>query len=252
EAAHSLIDLGATVLTYAAVRVSGKPADEEHHYGHGKFENVSALAQTGLLFVLSGVVICEAIKRLTAPDAQTIHVNIWAFAVIGLSIVVDFMRSRVLTHTAKKTSSHALEADALHFSSDLWASLAVLAGLIGLRFGFWWADAAAALAVALLVCVAAWRLGRRTVDALTDVAPPGATAKITAIAAKIPGVVLVEQVRARGVGERIFVELTVGVSRMLPLDRVNAVREAVADALRNQIPGAEPVVTTDPVALSSE
>jgi cation diffusion facilitator family transporter len=252
EAGHSLIDLGATVITYAAVRVAGKPADAEHQFGHGKFENVSALAETALLFLLSGLVIWEAGKRLIEHEAHAVDANIWAFGVMAVSIVVDFVRSRALKRTAEKTSSQALEADALHFSSDLWASLAVLIGLFGVRFGVWWADSAAALAVAIVVCIAGWRLGRRTIDALTDVAPPGATASITTTASKVPGVVAVEQVRARAVGEKIFVDLTVAVSRTLPLERVREIKEAVTEALRKNIFGAEPVVTTDPVALSNE
>ena len=252
EAGHSLIDLGATGLTYAAVRVSGKPADAEHQYGHGKFEAVSALAETALLFLLSGVVIFEGVKRLIEHESDAVAANAWAFGVILVSIVVDFARSRALSRTAKATSSHALAADALHFSSDLWGSLAVLVGLVGIRFGLWWADSAAALLVAVLVCVAGWRLGRRTIDTLTDAAPPGAAAQITAIAAKVPGVVAVEKVRAREVGETTFIDLTVAVSRTLPLDRVSAIKEQVADALREKMPGAAPIVTTDPVALNTE
>jgi len=157
-----------------------------------------------------------------------------------------------LSHTAEKTSSHALEADALHFSSDLWSSLAVLVGLIGVHYGLAWADAVAAFVVAILVCVAGWRLGKRTIDTLIDVAPPGAAAKITAIAARVPGVVSVEQVRARSVGEQTFIDLGVSVSRTLPLDRVSALKDDVAAAIRKQMPGAEPVVTTEPVALNNE
>ncbi len=252
EAGHSLIDLGATIMTYAAVRVSGKPADAEHQYGHGKFESVSALAETALLFALSGIVVWEAVKRLTEHDSHRVIANAWAFGVIAVSIAVDFFRSRALSRTAKQTKSQALEADALHFSSDLWASLAVLIGLGGVRFGLWWADSAAALAVAILVCVAGWRLGRRTVDTLTDTAPEGAAAKVTATAAKVPGVVRVEQVRARAVGEKTFIDLAVAVSRTLPLDRVSALKDAVAAAISQQLPGAESTVTTDPVALDNE
>lgn len=194
EAGHSLIDLGATVLTYGAVRVSGKPADEEHQYGHGKFESVSALAQTALLFGLSAVVIWHAVERLLGAP-EHVDANIWAFGVIALSVVVDFFRARALTRTARKTSSHALEADALHFSSDLWASLAVLVGLGGVRLGLPWADTVAALVVAVLICIAGWRLGRRTIDTLTDTAPRGAAGQISAVAARVPGVVNVERVR---------------------------------------------------------
>jgi cation diffusion facilitator family transporter len=252
EAGHSLIDFGATVMTYVAVRISGKPADEEHHYGHGKVEAVSALAETALLFLLSGIVIWEAANRLLAHEGHAVDATIWAFGVILASIVIDFFRARALTHTAEKTSSHALEADALHFSSDLWSSFAVLLGLVGVHFELRWADSVAALVVAVLVCVAGWRLGKRTIDTLTDVAPPGAAAKITTIAGRIPGVVRVEQVRARAVGQQIFIELQLAVSRTLPLDRVSALKDEVAAALRQQIPGAEPVVTTDPVALNNE
>ena len=168
------------------------------------------------------------------------------------SILVDFFRSRALARTAKETQSQALEADALHFSSDLWSSLAVIAGLVGVHFGLAWADSAAAILVAAVVCVAGWRLGKRTVDTLLDVAPEGAAAQIEKIACAVPGVVAVEQVRARGVGETTFVDLTVAVSRTLPLDRVTAIRNNVAEAIQTQMPGAEPVVVTHPVALNNE
>jgi cation diffusion facilitator family transporter len=251
EAGHSLIDLGATMLTYAAVRVSGKPADAEHQYGHGKFESVSALAETALLFVLSAVVIWNVGERL-AGKAVHVDANAWAFGVIAVSMGVDFFRSRALARTAVQTSSHALEADALHFSSDLWASAAVLVGLAGVRYGLPWADSVAALVVAVLVCIAGWRLGRRTIDTLTDTAPRGAAEKVAAITARVPGVVRVERVRAREAGEKTFIEVAVAVSRALPLDRVSALKDSVAGAIRKQMPGAEPTVTTDPVALNSE
>jgi cation diffusion facilitator family transporter len=252
EAGHSLIDLGATIMTYIAVRISGKPADKEHHYGHDKVEAVSALAETALLFLLSGIVVWEAVKRLMDHEGHIVEATVWAFGVVLLSIVVDFFRARALSRTAEKTSSHALEADALHFSSDLWSSLAVLVGLVGVHYGLAWADSAAALVVAILVCVAGWRLGKRTIDTLIDVAPAGAAEKITAIAARVPGVVAVEKVRARAAGEKTFIDLGVAVSRTLPLDRVRALKDDVAAAIRKQIPGAEPVVTTDPVALNNE
>src|SRR5438105_700060 len=196
EAAHSLIDLAATVMTYFAVRMSGKPADAEHHYGHGKIESVAALAETALLFVLSAVVIFEAARRLVGAEQHAVEATLAAFAVVALSVVVDFFRSRLLYRVAADTSSEALEADALHFGSDMWSSLAVLVGLAGVRFGFAWADAAAAIVVAVFVCLAGWRLGRRTLETLTDTAPEGAAERISAVARRIPGVVAVARVRA--------------------------------------------------------
>ncbi|MCF8477412.1 MAG: cation-efflux pump [Pseudolabrys sp.] len=252
EAGHSLIDLGAAIMTYVAVRISGKPADNKHHYGHGKIESVSALGETALLFLLSGIVSWEAIKRLIDHESHAVTATYWAFGVMAASVVVDFYRARALSRVAKATQSQALEADALHFSSDLWASLAVLVGLGGVYAGIWWADAVAALVVAVLVCVAGWRLGRRTIDTLTDTAPAGAAEDITDVAANVAGVVAVERVRARAVGEITFIDLTVAVNRTLPLDRVTAIKLAVADALRMKIPGAEPIVTIDPIALDNE
>src|ERR1700677_2996773 len=173
EGGHSLIDLVATVLTYIAVRVSGKPADAEHQYGHGKVESVAALAETAFLFLLAAVVIFEAAQRLFGESVHAVEATAAAFAVIAASIVVDFFRARTLTRVAKKTSSQSLEADALHFSSDMWSSIAVLIGLGGVALGYSQADAAAALVVAIFIGIAGLRLGRRTIDSLTDTAPAG-------------------------------------------------------------------------------
>jgi cation diffusion facilitator family transporter len=252
EAAHSLIDLAATLMTYFAVRVSDKPADAEHHYGHGKVESVSALAETALLFLLSGVVIWKALARLSGGGGPPVEATAWSFAVIGGSIVVDFFRARVLYRVAGETSSEALEADALHFGSDMWSSIAVLIGLGAVALGYLWADAAAAVIVALFICIAGWRLGRRTIETLTDTAPAGAAAKITAIVARVPSVVAVERVRVRQAGGVEFVDLVVGVSRTLALDRVAALKDRIEAAVRAAYPKAELSVTTEPRALDGE
>jgi len=252
EAAHSLIDFAATVMTYFAVRISGKPADEAHHYGHGKVESVSALAETALLFLLSGVVIWEATKRLLGNQGHLVEASLAAFAVIIVSIVVDFFRARLLYRVASETASEALEADALHFGSDMWSSIAVLVGLGGVALGYQWADAAAALVVAGFVCIAGWRLGRRTIDTLTDTAPAGSAETVRRVAGRAPGVVAVDSVRVRPVGDKLFVEVVVAVSRTLPLDRVKALRERDAEAIRTEMPRAEVGVEAAPRALDDE
>ena len=151
EAAHSLLDLAATVMTYFAVRISDKPADEEHHYGHGKVDSVSALAETALLFLLSGIVIWEAAGRLIGGPPHAVAATPWAFLVMIGSIVIDFFRARILYRVAAETSSEALEADALHFGSDMWSSAAVLAGLGAVALGYPSADSAAAMVVAIFI-----------------------------------------------------------------------------------------------------
>src|SRR5580658_5935750 len=252
EAGHSLIDLSATVLTYFAVRISGKPADAEHQYGHGKMESVTALAETALLFVLTAIVVWEAVQRLMDTHGRAVEATAAAFAIITASVVVDFFRARVLRRVAKATSSEALEADALHFSSDMWSSIAVLCGLGGVRLGYPWADAAAALVVAVFICIAGYRLGRRTIDTLTDTAPAGVSERVTAIARQVPGVVAVERVRARPAGAGLFVELGVAVGRTLPLDRVTAIKEQLTAAIRAELPSAEVTITTEARALDDE
>jgi cation diffusion facilitator family transporter len=252
EAAHSALDFAATVMTWYAVRISGKPADEEHHYGHGKVESVAALIETGLLFVLSGFVIFEAAKRLAGAEVHLIEASVWAFAVIIVSIVVDFLRARLLSRVAKETTSHALEADALHFGSDMWSSIAVLIGLAGVALGYHWADSAAAIIVAIVILIAGWRLGYRTIAALTDTAPEGAAARLTVIAQRIVGVVAVERVRVRSVGPSLFADLVVAVSRTLPVDRVAEIRSAIANAVSAEMPEAEVDIVTQPRALSDE
>ncbi len=252
EAGHSLLDLSATLLTYFAVRVSGKPADAEHQYGHGKVESVTALAETALLFLLTAVVIFEAVQRLIGAQVHAVEATAAAFAVICGSIAVDFFRARTLKRVAAETSSEALEADALHFGSDMWSSVAVLIGLCGVAAGYPWADAAAALVVAAFICIAGYRLGRRTIDTLTDTAPAGVSERVGAIARQIPGVVAVERVRARPAGAVLFVELGVGVSRTLPLDRVAVIKEQLTRAIRADMPAAEVTITTEPRVLDSE
>ena len=252
EAGHSLLDLAATILTYIAVRISGKPADAEHQYGHGKVESVAALAETALLFLLAAGVAFEAVQRLFGERVYSVEATAAAFAIIAISIVVDFFRARTLGRVAEKTSSQALEADALHFRSDMWSSVAVLIGLGGVALGYSWADAAAALVVAIFICIAGWRLGRRTIDALTDTAPAGVSERVAAIAQRVPGIVGVERVRARPGGAVLFVELAVGVNRTLPLDRVAAIKERLTGAIRAELPEAEVTIITEPRALDDE
>ncbi|HEX2653772.1 MAG TPA: cation diffusion facilitator family transporter [Xanthobacteraceae bacterium] len=252
EAAHSLIDLAATIMTYFAIRVSGKPADAEHHYGHGKIESVAALAETALLFFLSAVIIWEALHRLFGDPHHAVEASIAAFLVIGFSIGIDFFRARLLNRVARDTASEALAADALHFSSDMWSSIAVLVGLGGVAWGFPAADALAALIVALFVCLAGWRLGKRTIDTLTDTAPEGVAERITDIARHTKGVVAVERVRVRPSGPVLFVDLAVAVNRTLPLDRVAMLKDALVRTIHSQLPEAELTISTSPRALDNE
>ena len=251
DALHSLIDLGATLVTLFAVRVADRPPDEEHHYGHGKVESVAALAETALLFVLAGGVAVEAVKRIGAPEV-TVTFSYVPFVVLGIEMVVNAWRARALLKVARATGSHALEADALHFASDFFGSIPVIAGLVLSAYGFAWGDPVAALTVAALISILGVRLARRTVDALVDTAPAGAAERAAAAIARVSGVVGVERVRVRLVGLRHFVEVGVAVPRTFPLDRLAVIKAAVQDAVAGALGDADVTVTTTPIALDDE
>ncbi len=251
EAIHGLLDVGATVMTYFAVRIADLPADEEHHYGHAKVESVAALAETGLLFVASGWIIWEAIQRIIGHGGE-VEVGFVAIGVVVTSIVVDFFRARHLLKVAEATGSQALEADALHFSSDMWSSAVVLVGLGLVWLGFPLGDAIAAIGVSGFVCLAGWRLGKRTIDSLMDAAPEGVSEKLRAIADRVPGVVVVERIRARPSGAMVFVDLDVGVSRTRSLDDMASIKAAIVAAVTAEMPEAELSVVAHPRALDDE
>ncbi len=256
EAAHSGLDLVAAVITLFAVRVSDRPADEQHMYGHGKVENLSALVETVLLLATCGWIIYEAFRRLLGIDKIEVNPSLWAFLTMGISIVVDVSRSRMLSRAAKKYQSQALEADALHFSTDVWSSAVVIIGLIFVRMGaaagyksvFASADAVAALIVALIVVYVSVRLGRRTVDALLDRAPSGLAGQILAVVARVEKVRGVKQIRLRGSGSQVFVDLRVIVPRYISFEESHAVTHQIRDAVRTIVPNADVTAKAVPSA----
>lgn len=251
EALHSSVDLIATVVTWVVVRVSDKPADAEHHYGHGKLESLSALGVIALLYILAGGIVVEAYSRLregAAPPTLTAL----PFVVLIVDIVVNFWRARALHKTAMATKSQALEADALHFASDVLGSFAVIIGLGLAAFGYAWGDAGAAIAVAVLISILGLRLGKSTVETLLDRAPEGASAKAEEAIRAIPGVVDVERLRVRMVGARHFVDATVQVPRTYPIDRIDSIKRKAQDAVAGTLHDADLTFTAVPVARSNE
>src|ERR1700728_3716894 len=210
EGAHNTLDIGASALTLFAVREADKPADADHPFGHAKFEAVAALAETGILAALAIVVAVQAIGRIRGGDAAG-DVKAFAIRAILFSMLVDMLRWRALTHVARVTSSQALAADALHYSSDLISSVLVLAGLAATRAGYPHADALAAIGVAGFIAVAGFRLGRATIDALVDRAPAGLTEAVRSLVVSADGVAGIEAIRLRPTGPRIVGDVIVSV-----------------------------------------
>jgi cation diffusion facilitator family transporter len=251
EALHSSVDFVATVITWLVVRVSDRPADDEHHYGHGKLESLSALGVIALLYILAGGILVESYSRLR-EGAPPPTLSAIPFVVLLVDIAVNFWRARALHRVAHDTSSHALAADALHFASDVFGSIAVLIGLGLSGFGFLWGDAAAAIGVAIMISVLGLRLGRSTVETLLDRAPEGASEKAKAAILAVPGVVGIERLRLRMVGARHFVDAIVEVPRTYPIDRIDEIKRNAEAAVNSALEDADLTFTAVPVARDNE
>ncbi len=258
EAAHSALDLIAAVVTLLSVRVSDKPADAEHQYGHGKVENFSAFIETGLLLLTCIWIVYEAVLRLFFRHVE-IEPSLAAFGVLFVSMGVDFWRSRALGKIAAKYDSQALEADALHFSTDIWSSGVVVLGLllvqVGRAYHVGWlrdADPIAALFVAGVVVYVSSRLARKTIDALLDAAPAEVRGKIVTAVSHVDGLLEVDRVRIRRAGNRYFADVSIGLARNVTFQRSEQVADAVSNAVHHVLPDADVVVHSVPRALRTE
>lgn len=253
EAAHSGLDLVAAFVTLLAVRASARPADAGHTYGHGKIENLSAAFETLLLLATCVWIVQSAIARLISGSSD-VEVNVWSFLVVGASILVDATRSRVLHRAALEHRSQALEADALHFETDIYSSAVVILGLVcvkvaGLSPQLHWlrqADAAAALGVAGIVIVISCKLGFRSVQELVDATPAGYVAQIIATVEAVPGVVDCHDVRVRHSGAKAFADIHVTVNGDMPLRDAHALTEEIEAAVRSELPDLDLVVHPEP------
>jgi cation diffusion facilitator family transporter len=253
EAAHSGLDLMAAVMTFLAVRISGKPADSNHLYGHGKAENLSGLFETLLLLVTCFWIIYEATHRLLY-HATDVEVNYWSFTVMITSIVVDISRSRILYRAAKKYNSQALEADALHFSTDIWSSGVVILGLVCVKIServpslafLHTADSVAAMMVGLIVVYVSVKLGIRTIQALLDVAPSGIEKKIVSAVEVLPGVTGCHNVRVRYSGPQLFVDIHILVDGNQTLKEAHNLTEEIERTIQKLVPNADVTVHPEP------
>ncbi|MBN1497744.1 MAG: cation transporter [Spirochaetes bacterium] len=253
EAAHSALDLIAAIITYLAIRISARPADTTHLYGHGKVENLSAMFETLLLLATCVWIIYEAINRIFFKTVA-VEASVWAFIVMATSIIIDFSRSRVLYRAARKHNSQALEADALHFSTDIWSSSVVILGLIMVKVAEikkeWFflekADAIAALIVAAIVIYVSVRLGIRTVQALLDAAPRGLYETIKKTVEGIPGVMDCHNIRFRSSGPRIFIDVHILTDGTQSLNSAHELTEIIEKRIQEALPHADIMIHPEP------
>jgi cation diffusion facilitator family transporter len=257
EAMNSALDIVASGVTLAAVAFADRPADDTHHYGHGKAESLGALTQTIILLITCGGIAWEAIQRLLNPT-ETVTPTFWAFAVMVISVVISVWRVWDIRRTTAITPSQALEADALHFASDIYTGGAVLIGLAGVllgeQFGIGWlgqSDAMAALVVVVILARLTLHNGREALDVLLDRASHQ-TDDIRALAEGIAGVQRVHTVRTRQVGAQTFVELHIDVARTKPFEESHAIATAVEDTISHYLPRSDVIVHVDPVQGDNE
>jgi cation diffusion facilitator family transporter len=262
EAAHSGIDLIASAITLYSVQVSDRPADADHTYGHGKIESLSAAIESVLMLASCVWILTEAVHRILFRQHLALKFSIWPFAVLLLSITVDYTRSRKLRRIASETNSEALAADAIHFRTDIWSSFAVLVGLAATYAGEHWhipalefADPIAAIMVSAIILHVTWNLARSTVDALTDATPAetrSQTRDLMRELAAIDGVLSVDRVRTRRSGPSYFADVTLGMPRNLTFQRSEQITMAATAAVQRHLPGADVVVHSIPTASLAE
>ena len=252
DAAHSGLDLLGAALTFFSVRVSDKPADEDHPYGHGKIENLSAFAEAGLMAISCAWIIWEAMQRIFFRPVE-LRGAAWPALVLGASIGVDLWRSRRLRTVALRTGSPALSTDASHFASDIWASAAVLVGLgttwLGARFGVAWlryADPLAAVVVSIMILRMTVRLGHEAASALTDEIPAETRRRLVREVEKVPGVLAVEQARVRRAGAGYFADITLALPRRYTFEHTGELVQAATAAVQRSLPETDVVVHTVP------
>lgn len=234
EALHSALDFLAALITWVSVKLSDKPADSDHNFGHGKIENFSALLEALLLLATCAWIVYEALSRLFSGNTH-IDVGVWSYVVVIASIAIDSWRSRELMRAAKKYKSQALEADALHFSTDILSSFVVLLGLVCANFGYFFADSVAALGVALIVIWVSLRLSMRAVNSLLDKAPEGLHESVEKIISGVDGVVCLHDLRVRSVGPEYEIDVNVHVDPKLSLVDAHDISERVERAVSQKL-----------------
>jgi len=246
EAAHSGIDLVAALLTFFAVGVAGRPADPSHAYGHGKAEHLAALAEAAILVVAAVFISWRAVSHLTGLSPTSVHAEWYALLALAVVISVDFSRMLVSLRVGRRYCSAALQANAVHFASDLAGSVAVLGGLLGVRAGWKEADSAAALFVAVLVLAAAARLMRRNVDVLMDRVPSEAHAIASRAIGALEPPVQLRRLRMRQAGGRQFADVVIGVPPGAAVGQGHAAADAVEAAVHDALPESDVVVHVEP------
>lgn len=252
EVINSAIDIFVCIITLLSIQYSSRPPDERHNYGYEKIENFSAIMQVIVLFGTTAYIIYEAVRRLMYPDAGLLNISVWTFGALILTILIDVNRSRKLNKIAKETNSHALEADAMHFTSDILSSVVVIIGLALYLMGFKQADAISALAVSAIIIFMGVRMFKKAFDTLLDKVPAGIYEKIKYETLLIEGVEGIKNLRIRSSGSKIFIDMVINLNRIIPFAEAHNVMDVVEKKLNAFYPNADIVLHGEPVETPKE
>jgi cation diffusion facilitator family transporter len=254
EAIHSGVDLIAALIAFFAVRASGKPADDIHTFGHGKFENLSAAIEGLLIFVAAGWIIFESINKLIFPEpVENIQ---WGIVVMGISAITNLIISHKLFKVGRETDSAALMADGWHLRTDVWTSGGVSVGLALYLLGrlylpdlnLLWIDPVIAMGVAGLIIKAAWHLTSEAVTYLLDASLPKEEEKtITAIIETMnPKVLNFHNFKTRKAGSERFVEFHLVVKKDLTVKAAHDICDEITLKIKAEYPKTEVMIHTEP------
>ena len=253
EVFNSAIDIFVCLVTILSIKYSSRPPDADHNYGHEKVENFSALFQVFILFITASYIIYKAALRLFGNEVIEVKVNIWILLALVVSMIIDFYRARILRKIARETKSNALEADALHFSSDILSSGVVIIGLILVYFDISkTADTIAALIVTGVIIYLGFKLSKKSIDSLMDRVPAGLYEKVKYETLLIKGVEDIKSFRIRSSGSKIYIDMVILISRLVPFSKAHDIMDSVEKKLNELIENADVVIHSEPIETKSE
>ncbi|CAN5513549.1 cation diffusion facilitator family transporter [soil metagenome] len=252
EVINSAIDIFVCVITIVSINYSSRPPDEQHNYGYEKIENFSAIIQVVVLFGTSGYILFEAFRRIAVHQPGNLNISVWTFAALVLTIVIDINRSAKLRKVAKETRSHALEADSIHFTSDIFSSVVVILGLGLYLIGFEWGDIFGAIAVAGIIIFMGVKMFKKAFDSLLDKVPQGIYEKIKYETLLIKGVEGIKNLRIRSSGSKTFIDMVINLNRIIPFAEAHNIMDIVERKLMMTFPNSDIVLHGEPVETEVE
>ena len=253
-AAESAFDFLAVLLTFVAIRISALPPDEDHPYGHGKFDSVAALLQNLFLVGVSVGICYEAIHRLANPSSTDVNIDTLTLVILLVSFLLDMWRSRVLHKVAHESKSHTLKADSLHFLADAMSILIVGAGVLLAKFAnIPAADSFAAIAVSFFVGFQSIRQAKDAVDVLMDRIPNiKEYSEVKNAIQEVHGIISLDSLKMRRASSVVFVDVAVSIKRVLPYAAIEAILKEIETNIRSVATDAEINIQWKPIRTETE